>query len=61
MKQNADSSLTLYFQNASPGADQETNWVPTPSDEFSLYIRAYWPKDEILEGVWTPPAVIRLS
>jgi hypothetical protein len=61
IKQNADGSLTLYFQNKSPGTDKETNWVPTPTDEFSLYIRAYWPKDEILEGVWTPPAVTRIS
>ena len=61
MKQNVDGSLTLYFQNNSPGSDKEANWVPTPTDEFSTYIRAYWPEDEILEGVWTPPAVIRMS
>jgi hypothetical protein len=61
MKQNADGSLTLYFQNTSPGADKEPNWVPTPTDEFSLYIRAYWPKDEILKGAWTPPAVNRAA
>jgi len=60
MKQNTDGSLTLYFQNTSPGADNEANWVPTPSNEFSLYIRAYWPKDEILNGAWTPPAVNRV-
>jgi hypothetical protein len=59
--QNADGSLTLYFQNNSPGADNETNWVPTPADEFSLYIRAYWPKDTILNGSWTPPAVNRAT
>jgi hypothetical protein len=61
MKQNADGSLTLYFQNKSPGPDKEGNWVPTPTDEFSAYIRAYWPKDEILKGAWTPPSVIRMS
>jgi len=33
--------------------------VPAPKDEFSLYIRAYWPKVEILDGRWTPPAVKR--
>jgi hypothetical protein len=33
--------------------------VPAPEDEFSLYIRAYWPKGEILEGRWTPPPVER--
>lgn len=56
LKKNADGSLTLYFQNQSPGKDKESNWVPTPVDEFSLYIRAYWPKAEILEGRWIPPA-----
>jgi hypothetical protein len=61
MKQNVDGSLTLYFQNKSPGPDKETNWVPTPTDEFSLYIRAYWPKDEILKGAWTPPAANRVT
>lgn len=57
LKYNADGSLTLYFQNASPGADKEANWVPAPTDDFSLYIRAYWPKQDILEEKWTPPAV----
>jgi hypothetical protein len=57
LKYNSDGSLTLYFQNDSPGPDKESNWVPAPKDEFSLYIRSYWPKAEILEGRWTPPVV----
>jgi hypothetical protein len=61
MKQNPDGSLTLYFQNEPPGADRETNWVPTPKDELSLYIRAYWPKAEILDGRWMPPTVDRIA
>ena len=61
LKYNPDGSLTLYFQNKSPGPDKETNWVPAPKDEFSLYIRAYWPKAEILEGRWTPPAVEKMK
>ena len=61
LKYNPDGSLTLYFQNKSPGADKESNWVPAPADEFSLYIRAYWPKAEILEGKWTPPAVEKVK
>ncbi|MFZ0065932.1 MAG: DUF1254 domain-containing protein [Pseudolabrys sp.] len=59
LKYNTDGSLTLYYQNESPGADKESNWVPAPKDEFSLYIRAYWPKPEILDGSWKPPAVTR--
>lgn len=57
LKYNSDGSLTLYFQNKSPGADKESNWVPAPADEFSLYIRAYWPKVDILEARWKPPSV----
>jgi hypothetical protein len=27
--------------------------------DFSLYVRAYWPKAAVLDGVWTPPGVQR--
>jgi hypothetical protein len=57
MKQNPDGSLTIYVQNASPGADKQDNWLPAPRDNFSLYIRAYWPKEEITGGRWIPPLV----
>jgi len=59
LKYNADGSLTLHFQQVTPGRDKESNWVPAPKDEFSLYIRAYWPKAEILEDRWIPPSVTR--
>jgi hypothetical protein len=61
MKQNSDGSLTLYFQHDAPDADKEMNWVPTPADEFSLYIRSYWPKAAILDGSWMPPTVNRVT
>jgi hypothetical protein len=51
------SSLTLCYQHDSPGADKESSWVPAPLEEFSLYIRAYWPKKAILNGTWKPPLV----
>jgi hypothetical protein len=57
MKQNPDGSLTIYVQNTSPGADKQDNWLPAPKDNFSLYIRAYWPKEEVTNGQWTPPLV----
>jgi hypothetical protein len=59
LQYDAKGSLTLYYQHDSPGKDKESNWVPAPPDDFSLYIRSYWPKAEIIEGRWTPPAVIR--
>jgi hypothetical protein len=57
LKMNPDGSLTIYVQNASPGAEKESNWLPAPADEFSMTIRTYWPKPEVLSGDWTPPAV----
>lgn len=59
LKFNADGSLTLYFQHETPGKDKEANWVPAPQDEFSLYIRTYWPKPSVLDGSWVPPKVAR--
>jgi hypothetical protein len=61
-KFNADGSLTLYFQNESPGADEEANWLPAPNGDFLPMLRMYWPKDtspSILNGTWKVPQVMR--
>lgn len=57
LKRNADGSLTLYAGAKSPGVDKETNWLPAPEGHFSLYIRAYWGKQGILDGSWKPPVI----
>jgi len=60
LKHNADGSVDLYIQNESPGADNESNWLPAPKGKFILMLRLYWPKDtppSIIDGSWTIPAV----
>jgi len=57
LKFNPDGSLDLYIQNESPGKNREANWLPAPKDDFNLILRIYWPKPEVLNGVWKPPAV----
>ena len=61
LKQNADGSLTLYAGGKSLGKDKESNWLPAPDGPFSLYIRSYWSKKEILDGTWKPPVVKKLQ
>jgi hypothetical protein len=62
LKYNPDGSLTIYVQADPPPEAQRANWLPAPRDEdFSLFIRAYWPKAAITDGSWTPPAVRRAS
>jgi len=55
----ADGSLTLYVQSNPPGDDRRANWLPSPEGHaFSLFIRAYWPQVSVVDGTWTPPAVL---
>jgi len=58
LKFNADGSLTICVQADEPAdAAQRSNWLPVPKGDFSLFVRAYWPKTAVTDGTWTPPAV----
>jgi len=61
LKYNPNGSLDLYFQNESPGADKEANWLPAPKTPFNLTMRMYVPKSEALTGKWNPPPVTRMQ
>ena len=58
-KYNPDGSLDIYFQNASPGAGKEANWLPAPKGSFNLTMRLYAPKGDALTGKWNPPTVMK--
>jgi hypothetical protein len=62
LKRHLDGSVTIYVQADPPPAGLVDNWLPAPKrGDFSLCLRAYWPKVEITDGSWTPPAVTRMS
>lgn len=61
LKRNPDGSLTLYAGAKSPGADKAADWLPAPDGTFSLYIRAYWGKQGILDGSWKPPVIRKIG
>lgn len=58
---NPDGSLTIYVQNARPSDDKLNNWLPAPTGDFELFLRAYWPQPEIMDGKWAPPPVEKKS
>ena len=61
LKQDADGGLTIHIQNRSPGAEQDSNWLPAPNGPFVLVMRMYWPKSEALNGQWKQPALQRIN
>lgn len=52
LKANADGSVDIYIQNASPGKDKEANWLPAPTGDFNLALRVYYPKQSMIDGTW---------
>jgi hypothetical protein len=61
LKYNADGGLTIYLGNKSPGKDKESNWLPAPAGNFSIWLRTYWPDQAILDGTWLPPKIERVK
>ncbi len=62
LKLASDGSLTVYVQADAPiDPAERANWLPAPKGDFSLYVRAYWPKTAVTDGSWTPPEVKRTN
>jgi len=62
LKFNTDGSLDIYIQADSPGADKESNWLPSPSKgNLGLTMRLYAPKPQVVDGRWAPPAVRKIE
>jgi hypothetical protein len=58
---NPDRSLTLIVQRERRAPEMESNWLPAPEGNFSLVMRLYWPRVEVIDGDWKPPRVERTS
>lgn len=59
LQNGSDGSLTIYVSSTAPSQEMMSNWLPSPTGDFSLYVRAYWPEEAALNGSWTPPAVMK--
>lgn len=58
-KKNTGGGFTIYVQHESPGKDMEANWLPVPAEPFILTFRTYLPGDDIREGRWKAPPVLK--
>lgn len=53
-----DGSLTLHIQHTPPtDPAARANWLPAPTGGFYLCLRAYVPREELLDGRYTLPAL----
>lgn len=57
---NADGSIDIYIQSTAP-AGHESNWLPAPTGNFKLWLRAYLPGAAILDGKYNVPPVVEVK
>ena len=58
LARNADGSLDIWIGHDNPGAEREANWLPAPAGPFALFLRAYLPKRELLDGEYRLPPIV---
>jgi len=56
LQYNDDGSLDLFLQT-NPPAEGESNWLPTPQEEFFMLMRLYQPRPEFLDGSYRWPVL----
>lgn len=57
LKHNDDGSLDIWIGHADPGEERRANWLPAPAGPFALFMRAYLPKPELLDGAYRLPPI----
>ena len=61
LKYAPDGSLTLYLGAKSPGAQNESNWIPAPAGHFLVDSAAVLARGSVLNGSWRPPQINKAS
>ncbi len=55
LKTNDDGSLDIWIGHANPGDGKASNWLPAPAGLFTMTLRAYLPRPELLNGSYRLP------
>jgi hypothetical protein len=57
-----DDGITVFMSAHEPDdPKRRANWLPTPAGPFRPTLRMYSPRSPVLDGVWMPPAIRRVS
>ncbi|MGA0607355.1 DUF1254 domain-containing protein [Phenylobacterium sp. VNQ135] len=58
LTRNADGSLDIWIARDDPGGARTANWLPAPkTGPFTMSLRAYLPRQELIDGRWRAPKV----
>ncbi len=61
LKKNPDGSLDIWIGRNDPGGEKTSNWLPAPAKgPFTISLRAYLAKADLLDGRWRAPPLARL-
>jgi len=59
---NADGTYDIYLQATRPEEESRvSNWLPTGSEGFHLYMRIYLPEESAINGTWKAPAITKIN
>ena len=61
LRRGPDGSLEIYLQSGRPAEAHLANWLPAPAGPMRLVLRAYEPKQALLDGTWRAPAIKRIG
>lgn len=61
LKRGQGGALDIWMTRTDPGPDRRANWLPTPpSGAFGVVFRAYLPKADLLDGVYSLPGLVQI-
>ena len=56
LKYTSEGGLIIYILSEQPQGDFPHNWLVSPDEgEFQVFVRLFWPCQEVLDGLYTPP------
>jgi hypothetical protein len=58
LRYNPDGSLDIYVQRTPP-AGHQSNWLPSPAEQFQVTLRLYGPLGAALNRVYVYPPIAR--